>query len=55
MGVPGADVHYVLESLGKIEAAICGQPCSHAECDCGYCIHPLELLRELKEELEEMA
>lgn len=66
MGVPAADVRYVLESLGEIEAAIvsCGDwtadhtdmLCSRADCDrfnaAGYCTHPLELLRELKAELE---
>ena len=60
MGVPGADVRYVLESLKEIEDAIINQPvwrfigapCSHEECDSGYCIHPLKLLRELKAELE---
>ena len=52
MGVPGADVRYVLESLAKIEIALCNEPCSHEECDRGVCTRPLKLLRELKEELE---
>ena len=50
--IPKHDVRHVLESLGEIEAAICGQPCSHEECDCGYCTHPLKLLRELQADLE---
>ncbi len=68
MGVPGADVRYVLESLTEIEAAMvsCGgwtsdhtdMLCSRAECArfsaAGYCTHPLELLRQLKAELEEI-
>ena len=52
MGVPGANVRYVLESLKEIEIAICDQPCQHEECVPGYCTHPLRLLRELQAELE---
>ncbi len=51
MGVPGADVYYVLESLREIEAALC------KEQDEGYGSSQgdgegLKLLRILKEELE---
>jgi len=68
MGVPGADVRYVLESLRGIEDAICScgdwtsghtdMLCSSRGAECrrfsaaGYCTRPLELLRKLKEELE---
>ena len=63
MGVPGADVRYVLESLAKIEEAICNEFCTHEvlgmcctpECPPpGYCTRPLRLLRELQAELEEI-
>ena len=61
MGVPGADVRYVLESLKEIEAAMSDQSCKHEEMgvhctpECpppGYCPRPLKLLRELQAELE---
>lgn len=52
MGVPGADVRLVLESLKEIEIALCNEPCSHEECDRGVCTHPLRLLRVLQAELE---
>ena len=45
MGVPGADVRYVLESLAQIEDALCRREEDEA----------LELLRILKEELEAIA
>ncbi len=58
MGVPGADVRYVLESLGEIEDAMCNGPGlakgkQYAVDACGYCCgDALRLLRELKAKLE---
>lgn len=61
MGVPGADVRYVLESLKEIEAALGNETCKHKELgmhctpECpppGHRTEALELLRTLKEELE---
>ena len=52
MGVPGADVRYVLESLKEIEILLCNEPCDHDECDRGVCTHPLRLLRHLQAELK---
>ncbi len=58
MGVPGADVRYVLESLGEIDDAMCNEPGfakgkQYAVDACGHCCgDALRLLRELKAELE---
>ena len=45
MGVPGADVRYVLESLAEIEAALCNGPPDYETA--------VELLKELQAELEQ--
>ena len=54
MGAPAVRADQILMRLGEIETAICSQPCEHPECDMTCCTHPLKLLRELMEQVEEL-
>ena len=55
MGVPGADVYYVLEKLAEIEDAFCNVPLHYSgiQTDTSAAFESaVELLRTLKAELE---